>query len=90
KSDGKYGGAQHYYHYILEVAEDFAFCICEIGSGKQMGGHRKILFTPLKDRKESAQVEALENLLEQDAPIDSETIANLNNSLSLPDAISQI
>jgi len=86
KSDGKYGGAQHYYDYILEVAEDFAFYICEIGSGKQMGKHRKILFTPLCDRKESAQVEALENLLEQTAPIDSETIASLKNSLNLPDA----
>lgn len=87
KSDGKYGGAQHYYDYILEVAEDFKYFICEIGSGKQMGKHRKILFTPLEHRKESAQVEALENLLEQTAPIDSETIASLKNSLDLPDAI---
>ena len=87
KGEGKYGGAQHYYHYILEVEEDFKYFICEIGSGKQMGGHIKPIFTPLSDRKESAQVEALENLLEQTAPIDSETIASLKNSLNLPDAI---
>ena len=62
KSDGKYGSAQHYYHYILEVAEDFTFYICEIGSGKQIEGHRKILFTPLKNRKESTQVEQYDEI----------------------------
>ena len=38
----------------------------------------------------NAQVEMLENLLEQDAPIDSETIASLKNSLNLPDATSEL
>ena len=90
KGDGKYGSAQHYYHYILEVAEDFKYFILEVGSGKQTTGDRKILFTPLEHRKESAQAEALENLLEQTAPIDSEMIASLKNSLNLPDAIAQV
>lgn len=87
KSEGSYGSASHYYHYIVEVEEDFKYFILEVGSGKQTTGSKKIIFTPLCDRKESAQVEALENLLEQTAPIDSETIASLKNSLNLPDAI---
>lgn len=87
KSEGNYGSASHYYHYIIEVVEDFKFFILEVGSGKQTTGSKKIIFTALCDRKESAQVEVLENLLEQTAPIDSETIASLKNSLNLPDAI---
>lgn len=47
KSDGKYGGAQHYYHYILEVDENFKYYILEVGSGKQTRGSKKIIFTPL-------------------------------------------
>jgi hypothetical protein len=90
KSEGKYGSASHYYHYIIEVEEDFKFFILEVGGGKQTTGSKKIIFTPLCDRKESAQVEALENLLEQTAPIDSEVIASLKNSLNLPSATPQL
>lgn len=90
KSDGKYGGAQHYYHYILEVDENFKYFILEVGSGKQTSGSKKIIFTPLVLRKDSAQVENLENLFEQVSLIDSEVIASLKNSLNAPDAIAPI
>lgn len=51
KSEGKYGGAQHTYEYILEVEDDFKFFIVKVGSGKQTSGDQEILFTPNTEEK---------------------------------------